>query len=560
MTPLRRISFISGLLAAALATPSLALEPADIVILYNKASPSSLEIANYYATARQIPRDHILPIDHCPVQEFIAQSIYQNTVQPEVIAGLEKIGMKDKVKCLVTTLDVPLRIEAVIPTNEKKTEFDADQKSLTDITNQLHARLDEYNRIALQAATTTQAATPAIPADAKDWQKAAAELNVAANQAARRISTLTGDPQQAALAEMVNQQEQTGGLVALLATIHVRPDSPNEAAAQKRLTEVQSRVQDIERQVVDLKTHMDLAENRAKLIALRKESHGLIGAAEMTEEVINYLNPPESEASLDNELAMCFADQNYPRAKWVLNPHNVEFYPMIKNMRNVPRTVLVCRVDGSTVEKTEEMIRTTLVVEKKGLEGKMYLDARGLHGTDGYAQFDAKIRDAADWLKTNSTMEVVLDDKPELFKYRDCPDAALYCGWYSVHHYVDTCQWVPGAVGYHVASFEMTSLHTFREQGWVVNLLDRGFCGTEGPVNEPYLHSFPKPNLFFPLLLSGQFTQGEVWELTCPLLSWQQAYVGDPLYNPFKLRPRVKVESLKADTVLKNAFDILPRQ
>ena len=44
-----------------------------------------------------------------------------------------------------------------------------------------------------------------------------------------------------------------------------------------------------------------------------------------------------------------------------------------------------------------------------------------------------------------------------------------------------------------------------------------------------------------------------------PFASWRTAYVGDPLYNPFKVHPRVKVETLKSDAILRNAFEILGR-
>jgi len=225
----------------------------------------------------------------------------------------------------------------------------------------------------------------------------------------------------------------------------------------------------------------------------------------------------------------------------------------------VPATLLVCRLDGSTVAKVEEMIDTGLKVEEKGLEGKMYLDARGLRGTDAYAIYDADLRRTAEWMKQHSTMETVLEDTGNLLAAKEAPQAAVYCGWYSLRNYQDSCQWVKGAVGYHVASFEMMALHDPKEMGWVVNLLNRGFCGTLGPTDEPYLQSFPKPSLFFPLLLSGEFTQGEVWEVTTPMLSWRQGYVGDPLYNPFKAKPRVKVEDLRNDPVLRKAFEILGR-
>ena len=41
------------------------------------------------------------------------------------------------------------------------------------------------------------------------------------------------------------------------------------------------------------------------------------------------------------------------------------------------------------------------------------------------------------------------------------------------------------------------------------------------------------------------------------MLSWHIGFVGDPLYNPYKVKPDVKFEDLKADVVLRNAFAIL---
>jgi uncharacterized protein (TIGR03790 family) len=208
------------------------------------------------------------------------------------------------------------------------------------------------------------------------------------------------------------------------------------------------------------------------------------------------------------------------------------------------------------VPLAEKMIEQTLKIEKEGLKGKMYLDARGIT-TGGYAVLDIHLRELDRWMKDHTTLETFLDDKPDMIEAKNSPDAALYCGWYSLRNYKDVCQWVPGGVGYHVASAEMITLHGKDETGWAVNMLKRGYCGTLGATAEPYLSSFPNPAHFFPLLLSGEFTQGEVYLVTTPMLSWRIGYVGDPLYNPFKADPQVKTEVLREDPILRNAFTIL---
>jgi uncharacterized protein (TIGR03790 family) len=148
-------------------------------------------------------------------------------------------------------------------------------------------------------------------------------------------------------------------------------------------------------------------------------------------------------------------------------------------------------------------------------------------------------------LKEKTTLKLIVDDGPEVLRADAVPEMALYCGWYSLRKYVPAFQFIrPGAVGYHVASFEMVSLRMPGEQGWVANLLRDGIGGTLGAVAEPYLGAFPNPDDFFPLLLTGKFTLAEVYWKTTPTLSWRMALVGDPLYRPYMVNPALKLEDL----------------
>ena len=61
-------------------------------------------------------------------------------------------------------------------------------------------------------------------------------------------------------------------------------------------------------------------------------------------------------------------------------------------------------------------------------------------------------------IEEQTTIEVVLNTGPELFKAGECPEAALYCGWYSLAKYVDAFDWQRGAVAYHLASSEAATL------------------------------------------------------------------------------------------------------
>jgi uncharacterized protein (TIGR03790 family) len=147
-------------------------------------------------------------------------------------------------------------------------------------------------------------------------------------------------------------------------------------------------------------------------------------------------------------------------------------------------------------------------------------------------------------VKKSSPVKVVLDQKPGLFPPGSCPDAALYVGWYSLGKYVASCRWQRGAVAYHVASVEAATLKQPGAQLWCKRLLEEGVAATLGPVTEPYLHSFPLPDEFFPLLMMGKLPLLEVYFRTLPSVSWMQILIGDPLYIPFKANPALPPEAV----------------
>lgn len=161
--------------------------------------------------------------------------------------------------------------------------------------------------------------------------------------------------------------------------------------------------------------------------------------------------------------------------------------------------------------------------------------------------FDARLRKLAAIVKEKSSIPVLLDDKPEVLPPNSVDDVALYCGWYSLRAYVPAMKFNRGAVGYHVASFELVSLRNPGEPGWVAGLLRSGVVATVGPVAEPFLHSFPNPDDFFPLLMTGKLTLAETYWTTTPLTSWMLTCIGDPLYRPYATNPAMKVEDLPGE-------------
>ena len=152
----------------------------------------------------------------------------------------------------------------------------------------------------------------------------------------------------------------------------------------------------------------------------------------------------------------------------------------------------------------------------------------------GYRLYDDAIHRASEI--TDKILPTVLNDTDLLFQQGEASKAALYCGWYSLAQYVDAFTWQEGAVAYHIASAECITLKRDGSQVWCKRLLEEGVAATIGPVAEPYVQGFPLPQLFFGLLLDGDFTLVEAYSLSLPFISWKMVLIGDPLYQPFRAR------------------------
>lgn len=297
--------------------------------------------------------------------------------------------------------------------------------------------------------------------------------------------------------------------------------------------ETQQQVKALEARIKDLDAQAKAQKGEAQA-RLTKEYH----AARAELDKVAKRGVHTELAALDSELSLLLAG-DYPLEGWQPNPL------FIANQRGgkplaikADRVLLVSRLDAPTPEIARRMLADSLATEAEGLQGKAYFDARWHMPEDpkavkdGYGFYDLSIHLAAKRVQDSGLMPVVLDEQQTLFQPGSAPDAALYCGWYSLSQYVPAFTWKRGAVGYHIASGELGSLRNKNNQ-WCQRMLEDGVAATLGPVSEPYVQAFPIPEAFFALLTSGKYTLAESYFLTLPWLSWQMALLGDPLYNPF---------------------------
>lgn len=247
---------------------------------------------------------------------------------------------------------------------------------------------------------------------------------------------------------------------------------------------------------------------------------------------ITRIDGGQSHASVDSELSMVLFD-SYELHQWQPNAlkKNADDFLGLAS-----RTLMVSRLDGPGQTIAEGLVDKAMAAEKAGLRGTAYFDSRGITAKSLYGRYDQSLRDLAAVTRSQTDIPVVEEQTDALFAPGVCPQTALYCGWYSLTKYIDAFDFVEGAIGFHIASFEAASLRDPNSGQWCPAMLKDGITATLGPVAEPYLHSFPDPTEFFLELYSGRCLV-EAYYRTAPFNSWQLVLIGDPLYRPFKTRP-----------------------
>jgi len=242
---------------------------------------------------------------------------------------------------------------------------------------------------------------------------------------------------------------------------------------------------------------------------------------------IDRITGTQTDASVDSELSLALSG-NYELYRWQPN--------LLRTVGPHPfKTLMISRLDGPSYNIAKGLIDKALAAEQKGLAGNACIDSRGLSQKDLYGHYDQSLRDLAVLTRLQTTLTIRQEETGALFAPGSCPQTALYCGWYSVGKYVDAFDFVEGAVGFHIASFEAASLHDPNSTQWCPAMLADGITATLGPVNEPYLHAFPEPSAFFGALFDGQCLV-EAYYHALPFNSWQMLLIGDPLYRPFAKR------------------------
>ena len=100
---------VAGLALWLLVLPCGAIDPSNVLVLYNEDSPDSIQIADYYVGAR--PGVHLLSLSGVSQAEQVTADDYLNTIRPQVLDFLNGQSAP-QIDVIVTTKGLPLRIDA----------------------------------------------------------------------------------------------------------------------------------------------------------------------------------------------------------------------------------------------------------------------------------------------------------------------------------------------------------------------------------------------------------------------------------------------------------------
>jgi uncharacterized protein (TIGR03790 family) len=546
------------LAALAAAVPARALEPDELLLVVNANAPEGRDLAAAYAKIRGVPDGRVVELDLPFPAEQMPRAAYDSNVVPRVREFINANGLRDKVKCAVTLYGVPLRVEGRSNTPEDDKEAAALDADSERVRAELVTGVEALEKF---ATANNPAFKPQVVEGGEEGERRrrrdplesphAATVQALSRRAdAAMLGVLGGAAgniaDEAARKTLgVELRKLIEPLIGGLETVLKLAD-PNVSQAlggpvtPEDVEQSKAKLADVQRRLAEGARAPDAtpATKRELTRKLVRENLGAFKHLALLVQQRQALQTQQSEAAFDSELALLWWDE-YPLTFWQLNP----LHHRMRKLKTPP-VMMVTRLDAHSPEIVRRMIETSVKVEREGLSGNVLLDARGKLPPDAYGRYDQTIRDLGEIVKSRTQLPLTLDDQEPVFAADTQKDVALYCGWYSLRNYVPAFAFKPGAVGFHIASSELVSLRGENERGWVRNLLNDGVVATVGPVAEPYLHSFPAADEFFPLLMTGELTLAEAYWRSNPLTSWMNTCVGDPLYAPFKARPALKREDL----------------
>jgi len=505
---------------------SLALKPDEILVIVNKNSYDSINIGVHYVRQRNIPGFNIisLPLPE-PDTISISSDDYQKFLAEPIRKKLTSKRLNGKIKCIVTTYGVPIKIGPRKPLKNQ-------QKHLTKLNDLYEQKTLQIKDMIFWAKMLDHENPETIkPEKAKSTNDIIKSLNKHTRASLKRIKAIDDtDVKKKLFDEWLRFYAQAYGC-AKIHTMAKQDYFVSKMISEDYLTECSQRMQKpakLLNKAVRKKWSFEKKLDKGFYDSFEIVA-GQAGLLNNLAADIDRIKGKKTHASVDSELSMVLFD-DYDLYAWQANELKS------KPLTGSAKTIMVSRLDGPTPDIANQLVDKALKAEAVGLKGIAYIDSRGISNDNApysFGYFDELLRKTARLIKASEKLPVKQEDTQALFAPGQCPQTALYCGWYSLKKYIDAFDFAEGAIGYHIASWEAVDLRDPNSTQWCPAMLKDGITVTIGAVAEPYLHTFPPPDEFFGKLLNGNCLV-EAYYQSKPFNSWQMILIGDPLYTPFK--------------------------
>lgn len=250
--------------------------------------------------------------------------------------------------------------------------------------------------------------------------------------------------------------------------------------------------------------------------------------------IINKFSTEES--SVDSELSARFLKMKSLKGA-VPNPAFKRFGDEWKSYM----LLRVARLDAITFSDARKLIDNALYAETNGLRGRAYIDK------SHYAKLGDKWLDSAARILISEGFDTTVDNRSAVMDYDTRFDApAVYFGWYSTapcrYFAIPAFSCAPAMIGWHIYSFSALSLTD--KNFWTPVFAAKNSAATDGNVFEPYLSLTRNVDVFADCVFAKKMLPSEAAFAALPSLSWQNIYIGDPLYNPHKTPLSAQLENI----------------
>ena len=120
-----------------------ALEPDEILIVANSDIKESVRIAHYYCAKRAVPEENILVLPlGVKLSDTISRSDYEKLLAEPIRNKLYAPEFAGRIKCLLTTYGVPIKVGKRAPLKERKKEL----KQLQELLKAEETKLEQLRQ------------------------------------------------------------------------------------------------------------------------------------------------------------------------------------------------------------------------------------------------------------------------------------------------------------------------------------------------------------------------------------------------------------------------------